>query len=190
MTGSAPFAVNCQPENDGISSAVHNGSGRAKALARPSSPRWKIKGRLPLSKPSKRPPSLLHRSQWVAGASRRKSRLPSRSSPPMKILSSPAWISPSMEAWPRSDPDAVPRLALQPRQSRDRHCTEPRAPSLLVSDKTISAHGMYDSTQQHAQPQVRALLREFDWMIERCPALGGRSVTIQSLTMSELCRSI
>src|ERR1022692_1094891 len=58
-----------------------------------------------------------HRSQWVAGASQRKSRLPSRSSPPMKVLSSPAWISPSMEAWRRSDPGAVPWLALQPRQS-------------------------------------------------------------------------
>jgi NAD(P)-dependent dehydrogenase (short-subunit alcohol dehydrogenase family) len=35
------------------------------------------------------------------------SRPPSRSSPPMKVLSSPAWISPSMEAWRRSDPGAV-----------------------------------------------------------------------------------
>jgi hypothetical protein len=29
----------------------------------------------------------------------------------MKVLSSPAWISPSMEAWRRSDPGAVPWLA-------------------------------------------------------------------------------
>jgi hypothetical protein len=45
--------------------------------------------------------------------------------------------------------------------------------SQRISDKTISAHGMYDSTRQRAQPQVSALLREFGWMIERCPALGG-----------------
>ena len=44
---------------------------------------------LPPSKPSKRPPSLLHRSQWVAGANQRKSRLPSCSSPRMKAPTSP-----------------------------------------------------------------------------------------------------
>ena len=51
--------------------------------------------------------SFPRRSQWVAGASLRKSLPPLRSSPPMKVLSSPALISPSMEAWRRSDPGAV-----------------------------------------------------------------------------------
>jgi NAD(P)-dependent dehydrogenase (short-subunit alcohol dehydrogenase family) len=45
-------------------------------------------------------------------ASQRKSRLPSRSSPPMKVHISPVWISLSMEAWHRSNPGAVPCLAL------------------------------------------------------------------------------
>jgi NAD(P)-dependent dehydrogenase (short-subunit alcohol dehydrogenase family) len=40
---------------------------------------------------------------WVAEACPRKSPQQSRSSPPMKVLTSPAWISPSMEAWRRSD---------------------------------------------------------------------------------------
>src|SRR6202035_4779395 len=40
-------------------------------------------------------------------------------SPPMKVHISPAWISPSMGAWRRSNPGAVPRLALQPCQSWD-----------------------------------------------------------------------
>jgi len=34
----------------------------------------------------------------------------------MKVLSSPAWISQSTGAWRRSDPGAVPWLAIQPRQ--------------------------------------------------------------------------
>src|ERR1700674_2672631 len=57
--------------------------------------------------PSKRPPSFPRRSQWVAGASPRKSRPPSCSSPPMRVHTLPVWISPSMEAWRRSDPGAV-----------------------------------------------------------------------------------
>src|SRR3981081_3381125 len=56
------------------------------------------------SKPNKRPPNLLRRSRWVAGVSQKKSRLLSRSLLLTKALTSPAWISPSMAAWPRSDP--------------------------------------------------------------------------------------
>jgi hypothetical protein len=37
----------------------------------------------------------------------------------MKVLTSPVWISPSMEAWRRSDPGALPWLAHKPRQSCD-----------------------------------------------------------------------
>jgi NAD(P)-dependent dehydrogenase (short-subunit alcohol dehydrogenase family) len=43
---------------------------------------------LPPNRPSKRPPSSPRRFQWAAGASPRKSQLPSHSSPPMKVLSS------------------------------------------------------------------------------------------------------
>ena len=43
------------------------------------------------------------RFRSAAGVSLRKSRPPSCSSPPTKAPSSPAWISPSMAAWPRSD---------------------------------------------------------------------------------------
>jgi NAD(P)-dependent dehydrogenase (short-subunit alcohol dehydrogenase family) len=60
--------------------------------------RWRQRQALPLSKPSKQLPSLRHRSQWVAGASQRKSRPPSRSSLPMKVLPSPALIWPSTAA--------------------------------------------------------------------------------------------
>src|ERR1700692_4365437 len=75
---------------------------------------------LPLNRPSKRPPSFPRRSQWVAGASPRKSRPPSHSSPPMKVPSSPAWISPSMEAWRRSDPGAVAsRTSVLPQDRRN-----------------------------------------------------------------------
>ena len=48
--------------------------------------------------------------KWVAGAGQRKSRLPSLSSPPMKVHISPAWISPSMGAWRRSNLGAAPCL--------------------------------------------------------------------------------
>jgi NAD(P)-dependent dehydrogenase (short-subunit alcohol dehydrogenase family) len=44
----------------------------------------------------------------------KKLRLPSRSSLPMKVLSSPAWISLSMEAWRRSDLGGVPWLGSSP----------------------------------------------------------------------------
>jgi len=61
-----------------------------------------------LNRPSKRSPSLLRRSQWVAGACPRKSLRRSCSSPLMKVLTSPVRISPSMEAWRKSDLGAVP----------------------------------------------------------------------------------
>ena len=74
---------------------------------------------IPLNRPSKPPPSTPRRFPSAAEASPRKSPLPSYSSPLMKVLISPVWISPSMEAWRRSDPGAVPWLAHKPRQSWD-----------------------------------------------------------------------
>src|ERR1700731_1784598 len=61
----------------------------------------------PLNRQNRRQLSSPRKFRSAAEASPRKSRPPSRSSPPMKVLSSPAWISPSMEAWRRSDPGAV-----------------------------------------------------------------------------------
>ena len=46
----------------------------------------------------------------AAEASPRKSLLPSCSSPPMKVLISPAWISPSMEAWRRSNTESTDQV--------------------------------------------------------------------------------
>src|ERR1700680_1862925 len=62
---------------------------------------------LPLNRPNKRPPSSSRRFQWAAEVSRKKSRPRSCSSPPMRVHTLPAWISPSMEAWRRSDPGVV-----------------------------------------------------------------------------------
>src|SRR6201997_2282548 len=72
-----------------------------------------------LSKPSKRPTSSSRRFHLAAEVDPTKLRPLSCSSPPMKVLTSPAWISPSMEAWRRSDLVAVPWLALLLRQSSD-----------------------------------------------------------------------
>src|SRR3984893_5733925 len=62
---------------------------------------------LPLNRPTTRPPSSSRRFPWVAEVSRKKSRPRSCSSPPMRVHTLPVWISPSMEAWRRSDPGAV-----------------------------------------------------------------------------------
>src|SRR6476660_6898284 len=67
---------------------------------------WRMRD-LPLNRPNKRPPSSSRRFQWAAEVSRKKSRPRSCSSPPMRVHTLPVWISPSMEAWRRSDPGAV-----------------------------------------------------------------------------------
>src|ERR1700676_3979529 len=73
----------------------------------------------PLNRQNRRQLSSPRKFRSAAEASPRKSHPPLCSSPPMKVLSSPAWISPSMEAWRRSDPGAAPLPAPQPRQSGD-----------------------------------------------------------------------
>jgi hypothetical protein len=72
-----------------------------------------------LSKPSKRPTSSSRRFHLAAEVNPKKLRPLSCSSPPMKVLTSPVWISLSMEGWRRSDLVAVPWLAVQLRQSSD-----------------------------------------------------------------------
>src|SRR6185437_14071699 len=62
---------------------------------------------LALNRPSKRPHSSPRRSQWAAEACPRKSRKQSCSLLPMKVLTSPVWISRSLHAWRRSDHGAV-----------------------------------------------------------------------------------
>src|SRR5512132_4317935 len=75
---------------------------------------------LPLNRPNKRPPSSSRRFQWAAEVSRKKSRPRSCSSPPMRVHTLPVWISPSMEAWRRSDPGAVAsRTLVLTRDRRD-----------------------------------------------------------------------
>jgi NAD(P)-dependent dehydrogenase (short-subunit alcohol dehydrogenase family) len=70
---------------------------------------------LPPNRPSKQRANSLRKSRWVAGVNQRKSQPPSRSSPPTRALSLPAWTSPSMGAWPRSDPVTVQRRAFRGR---------------------------------------------------------------------------
>src|SRR5580704_9947729 len=60
-----------------------------------------------LSKPSKRPTSSSRRFHLAAEVNPKKSRQQSCFLPRMKVLTSPVWISPSMEAWRRSDLGAV-----------------------------------------------------------------------------------
>src|SRR5580700_10763224 len=80
-----------------------------------------------LSKPSKRPNSSSRRFHLAAEVNPTKLRQLSCSSPPMKVFTSPVWISPSMEAWRRSDLLAVPWLAVQFRQSSDHPLLTPRS---------------------------------------------------------------
>jgi NAD(P)-dependent dehydrogenase (short-subunit alcohol dehydrogenase family) len=75
----------------------------------------------PLNRQNRRQLSSPRKFRSAAEASPRKSQPPLSSSPPMKVLSSPAWISPSMEAWRRSDPSAVPSRNSSSNTRSDKH---------------------------------------------------------------------
>src|SRR6202034_1910115 len=86
----------------------------------------------------------------VAGASPRKSRPPSFSSPLMKVHISPAWISPSMGAWRRSSKECEDQVVRKMEKNRG----GVRAATLKLD---MSKKSTFESFAQEAKSGLRSV---------------------------------